>query len=89
MNQKFLWDQGSLSIVYPVVGPAPLVIAHIVYDSVKKIKSWKVDDPTGFVIEMLIAGGEVRMIIAADLISWIVRDRKFSKGWENSYTINL
>ena len=38
---------------------------------------------------MLIAGGKVCMKVVANLISWIIRDRKFLKDWENSYAINL
>lgn len=37
---------------------------------------------------MLIADGMVCMKVVANL-SWIIRDRKFLKDWENSYVINL
>ena len=88
-NQEFVCDQSSLSTVYPIVGPAPLVSVDMVYDSVKKMKAGKAAGPTGVVSEMLIDGGESCMKVVADLINSIMRDRKVPKDWEESYIINL
>ena len=88
LNQAFVWDQSTLSTVYPVVGPAPVTV-DMVFESVKKMKAGKAAGPTGVVSEMLIAGGERCMKVVADLINTINRDRKMPKDWEESYIIKL
>ena len=58
----------------------------MVHDSVKKMKSGKVAEPSGVVSEMAIAGCTK---VIADFINSIIRDGKVPKDWEESYIINL
>lgn len=68
MNQEFGWDQSNLFVVHPNVGPAPQITIDMECDSVKKIKSGKTAGPSGFVSEMVIAGGEECMKVIGDLM---------------------
>ena len=89
MIQEFVWYQSSLSNAHLVVGPAPLVTADMVYDSVKKIKPGKAAASTGVVSEMFTAGGGICMKVANNLVNLINRDGKVPNDYEDSYIINL
>lgn len=87
--QEFVWYQSSLSNAHLVVGPAPLVTADMVYDSVKKMKPGKAAGSTGVVSEMFTAGGGICMKVATNLVNLINRDGKVPNDYEDSYIINL
>ena len=88
MIQDHVWYQISLSSVHLVVGPAPLVTADMVYDTVKKIKPGKAAGSTE-VIEMLFGGGGICMKVVVDLINLIIRNGKVPKDYKDNYIISL
>ena len=59
LNKEFNWNQRSLSITHPTIGPVPLVTADMAYDSVKIMGSGRAAVPAGLISEILIARSEV------------------------------
>ena len=78
LNAEFDWDPNHLSDESPVEGP-PIPIN---IDMVKKAPG-----PSGIVVEMIRAAGNMGTSMIPDLAAAIIRDGKIPSDWEQSFIV--
>ena len=87
LNVELDWDPHHLSYQPPVEGPPiPITI-----DMVKKAisKAGKALGPSGIVVEMIRAAGDMGASMIPDLAAAIIRDGKIPSDWEQSFIVCL
>ena len=88
-NAEFDWDLNHLSDESPVEGlPIPITI-DMVKKAISQMKAGKAPGPSGIVVEMIRAAGDMGASMIRDLEVAIIRDGKVPSDWEQSFTVCL
>ena len=84
LNVEFDWDPDHLSYQPPVEGqPIPITI-DMVKKAISQMKAGKAPGPSGVVVEMIRAAGDMGPSMICDLAAAIIRD-----GWEQFHCLLL
>ena len=89
LNVEFPWDENALPEAPPVVGPPPPITDKMVTVALGKMKSGKAAGPSGIIVEMLRAAGEIGITFLRELITSVVIHGKIPVDWEMSFILNL
>ena len=88
LNVEFDWDENVLSTEPSVEGPAIEITSDMVADAVSKMKDGKACGPSGIMIEMVKAGGDIIINSLAELINLIIKEDCFPDDWDHSTIVN-
>ena len=89
LNVEFDWDPDHLSYQPPVEGlPIPITI-DMVKKAVSQMKAGKAPGPSGIVVEMIPAAGDMVASMIRDLAVAIICDGKVPSDWEQSFIVCL
>ena len=89
LNVEFDWDPDHLSYQPPVEGlPIPITI-DMVKKAVSQMKAGKAPGPSGIVVEMIRAAGDMVASMIRDLAVAIICDGKVPSDWEQSFIVCL
>ena len=81
LNVAFDWDPDHLSYQPPVEGlPIPITI-DMVKKAISQMKAGKAPGPSGIVVEMIRAAGDIGTSMIRDLAVAIIRDGKVPSDW--------
>ena len=89
LNVEFDWDPAHLSAEPPVEGPPIPITTDMVKKAINKMKSGKAAGPSGIVVEMIRAAGDVGAEMVRDLAVSIIREGKVPSDWERSFIVCL
>ena len=89
LNAEFDWDPNHLSDEPPVEGPPIPITIDMVKKAISQMKAGKAPDPSGIVVEMIRAVGDMGASMIRDLAAAIIRDGKVPSDWEQSFIICL
>ena len=84
LNVEFEWDPDHLSNEPPLEGPPNPITIDMVKKAILKMKLGKSAGPSGIVMEMIKAAGDIGATMIRDLATAIIRD-----GWEQSFIVCL
>ena len=86
---QFDWDPDRLSYQPPVEGlPIPITI-DMVKKAISQMKAGKAPGPSGLVVEMIGAAGDMGASMIRDLAAAIICDGKVPSDWEQSFIVCL
>ena len=89
LNIEFDWDPDHLSYQPPVEGqPIPITI-DMVKKAISQMKAGKPPGPSGIVVEMIGAAGDMGASMICDLAAAIIYDGKVPSDWELSFIVCL
>ena len=89
LNVEFDWDPVHLSYQPPVEGlPIPITI-DMVKKAISQMKTGKAPGPSGIVVEMIQAAGDMGASMIRDLATAIIHDGKVPSDWEQSFIVCL
>ena len=88
LNVEFDWDPDHLSYQPPVEGP-PIPITIDIVKVYLTDESGKAPGPSGIVVEMIWAAGDMGASMIRDLAAAIIRDGKVPSDWEQSFIVCL
>ena len=74
LNAEFDWDPNHLSDESPVEGPSIPITIDMVKKAISQMKAGKALGPSGIVVEMIRAAGDMGASIIRDLAAAITRD---------------
>ena len=86
---EFEWDPEHLSNEPPIEGPPIQITIDMVKKAISKMKLGKAAGPSGVVVEMIRAAGDIGASMIRDLVSTIIRYGKVPADWEKSFIICL
>ena len=89
LNAEFDWDPNHLSDESPVEGPPIAITIDMVKKAISQMKTGKAPGPSGIVVEMIRAAGDMDTSMIRDLAAAIIRDGKVPSDWEQSFIICL
>lgn len=89
LNEEFDWDQTSLESVDAVSGPCEYISAEEVGAAIAKSKPGKAAGPSGIVVDMLKASGEVGRQWVADVCNKVVLEGCIPEDWRKSWMVNV
>ena len=89
LNAEFDWDQDHLSYQPPVKGPPIPITIDMVKKAISQMKVGKAPGPSGIVVEMIRAAGDMGASMICDLAAAIIRDGKVPSDWEQSFIVCL
>ena len=89
LNAEFDWDLNHLSDESPVEGPPIPVTIDMVKKAISQMKVGKAPGPSGIVVEMIRAAGDMGASMIPDLAAAIIRDCKVPSDWEQSFIVCL
>ena len=89
LNVEFNWDPDHLSYQPPVVGPPIPITIDMVKKAISQTKAGKAPGPSGIVVEMIWAAGDMGASMICDLAVAIIRDGKVPSDWEQSFIVYL
>ena len=89
LNAEFDWDPNHLSDESPVEGPSIPITIDMVKKATSQIKAGKAPGPSGIVLEMIRAAGDMGASMIRDLAAAIIRDGKVPSDWEQSFIVCL
>ena len=89
LNVEFDWDPDHLSHQSPVEGPPIPITIDMVEKAISQMKAGKAPGPSGIVVEMIRAAGDMGASMICDLAVAIIRDGKVPSDWEQSFIICL
>ena len=93
LNAEFDWDPDHLSYQSPVEGPPIPITIDMVKKAISQMKAGKAPSPSGIVVEMIRAAGDMGAYMGAsmirDLAVAIIRDGKVPSDWEQSFIVCL
>ena len=85
LNVEFDWDPDHLSYQPPVEGqPIPITI-DMVTKAISQMKAGKALGPSGIVVEMIQAAGDMGAAMIRDIAAAIIRDGKVPSDWEQNF----
>ena len=84
LNVEFDWDPNHLSYQPPVEGPPIPITIDMVKKAVSQMKAGKAQGPSGIVVEIIRAAGDMGASMIRDLAAAIIRDGKVPSDWEQS-----
>ena len=76
LNVEFDWDPDHLSYQSPVEGPPIPITIDMVKKAISQMKAGKAPGPSGIVVEMIRAAGDMGASMIRDLAVAIIRDGK-------------
>ena len=82
-------DPNHLSDELPVEGPPIRVTIDMVKKAIFQMKAGKASGPSGIVVEMIGAAGDMGASMIRDLAAAIIRDGKVTSDWEQSFIVCL
>ena len=85
----FDWDPDHLSYQSPVEGLSIRITTDVVKKAISQMKAGKAPGPSGIVVEMIRADGDMGTSMIRDLAVAIIRDGKVPSDWEQSFTVCL
>ena len=88
-NAESDWDPNHLSDESPVEGPPIPITIDMVKKAISQMKAGKASGPSGIVVEMIRAAGDMGASIIRDLAAAIIFDGKVPSGWEQSFIVGL
>ena len=89
LDVKFDWDPDHLSYQPPVEGPPIPITIDMVKKAISQMKAGKAPGPSGIVVEMIRAAGDIGASMIHDLAAAIIRDAKVPFYWEQSFIVCL
>ena len=89
LNVEFDWDPDHLSYQSPVEGPPIPITTDMVKKAISQMKAGKAPGPSGIVVEMIRAAGDMGASMIRDPAVAIVRDGKVPSDWEQSFIVCL
>ena len=89
LNVEFDWDPDHLSHQSPVESPPIPITIDMVKKAISQMKAGKAPGPSGIVVEMIRAAGDMGASMIRDLAAAIIRDGKVPSDWEQSFIICL
>ena len=89
LNAEFDWDPNHLSDESPVEGPPIPITIDMVNKAISQMKAGKAPGPSGIVVEMIRAAGDMGASMIRDLAAAIIRDGKVPSDWEQSFIVCL
>ena len=89
LNAEFDWDPDHLSYHPPVEGPPIPITIDMVKKAISQMKAGKAPGPSGIVVEMIQATGDMGASMIRDLAVAIIRDGKVPSDWEQSFIVCL
>ena len=89
LNVEFDWEPDQLSYQPAVEGlPIPIAI-DMVKKAISQMKAGKAPGPSGIVVEMIRAAGDMGASMIRDLAAAIICDGKVPSDWEQSFIVCL
>ena len=89
LNAEFDWDPNHLSDESPVEGPPIPITIDMVKKAISQMKAGKAPGPSGIVVEMIRAAGDMGASMICDLAAAIIRDGKVPSDWEQFHCLSL
>ena len=89
LNAEFDWDPNHLSDESPVEETPIPIITDMVKKAISQMKAGKAPGPSGIVVEMIRAAGDMGASMICDPAAAIIRDGKVPSDWEQSFTVCL
>ena len=89
LNIEFDWDPDHLSYQPPVEGPPISITIDMVKKAISQMKAGKALGPSGIVVEMIRAAGDMGASMIRDLAAAIIRDGKVPCDWKQSFIVCL
>ena len=89
LNVEFDWDPDHLSYQSPVEGPPIPITTDMVKKAISQMKAGKAPGPSGIVVEMIRAAGDMGASMIRDLTIAIIRDGKVPSDSEQSFIVCL
>ena len=89
LNAEFDWDPNHLSDELPVEGPPIPITIDMVKKAMSQMKAGKALGPSGIVVEMIRAAGDMGASMIRDLAAAIIHDGKVPSDWEQSFIVCL
>ena len=86
---EFEWESDLLPEVAPVEGPPPLVMKDLIRKALRKMKCGKAAGPSGIIVEMLKAAGEVGIELLTELTEVVFCNGVIPTDWQESFILNL
>ena len=77
LNVEFDWDPDHLSYQLPVEGPPIPITIHMVKKAFSPMKAGKAPGPSGIVVEMIRAAGDMGASVIRDLAVAIICDARY------------
>ena len=85
----FDWDPDHLSDKPPVEGPLIPITTDMVKKAVSMMKVGKAQGPSGIVVEMIRAAGDMGASMIRNLAAAIIRNGKVPFNWEQNFIVCL
>ena len=89
LNEEFDWNQNDLDAVAPVNGSVEEITVAEVRSALYSGKVGKAAGPSGVVLEMIEAAGEVGLQWLTDIFNAVVRDGKIPEDWRRSWMVTV
>ena len=89
LNVEFDWDPDHLSYQPPVESPPIPITIDMVKKAISQVQAGKALGPSGIVVEMIQAAGDMGASMIHDLEAAIIRDGKVPFDWEQSFIVCL
>ena len=89
LNAEFDCDPNHLSDESPVERPPISITIDMVKKAISQMKAGKAPGPSGIVVEVIRAAGDMGASMIRDLAAAIIRDGKVPSGWEQSFIVCL
>ena len=89
LNVEFDWDPDHLSYQSQVEGPPIPITIDMVKKIISQMKAGKAPGPSGIVVEMIRATGDMGASMIRDLEVAIIRDCKVPSDWEEAFIVCL
>ena len=89
LNVEFDWDPDHLSYQPPVEGPSIPITIDMVKKAISKMKAGEAPGPSGIMVEMIRAAGDMGVSMIRDLAVAIICDGKAPSDWEQSFIVCL
>ena len=89
LNVEFYWDPNHLSDESPVEGPPIPITIDMINKAISQMKARKAPGPSGIVVEMIRAAGDMGASMIRDLAAAIIRDGKVPSDWEQCHCLSL
>ena len=89
LNEEFQWDRNGLEKDEAVSGPCDCINREEVRAALVSAKTGKAAGPSGVVVEMLLASGEIGLQWMTDICNAIVREGKIPDDWRKSWIVTI
>ena len=86
---EFDWDPDHLSYQPPLEGPPIPITIDMVKKAISQMKAGKALGPSGIVVDVIRAAGDMGASMIRDLAATIIRDSKVPSDWEQSFIVCL